>query len=321
MQQYLQIPKNIKARVYQLVKKITHNSKNNYNKINKIKQYLSNHYAYSLDVSDLPANEEFIDYFLFTEKKGYCSYFATATAIFARISGIPARYVEGFRMRNQRDTSRSDQPLLVTNDMAHAWVEVLLYPKSNDWIIVDSVPKSYFQQLPYYVKTMTKENQKGLKKHEQKKLANINSPNQNSSTSSFQNLLKETCNIIVVFMVIILFLFILLSTYKIWRIKRNKELMLQCQSVIPIYQYSNKRLCVVSISSQPHISDLEAAMTIKDPDLRRQMIRLARVFYEEFFGGNVTNDFDKLEHYRFLENYIRERQSFSQYYFHLLKNE
>ncbi|WP_294359061.1 transglutaminase-like domain-containing protein [uncultured Clostridium sp.] len=32
--------------------------------------------------------------FLFQEKKGYCTYFATATTIMCRAVGVPARYKE-----------------------------------------------------------------------------------------------------------------------------------------------------------------------------------------------------------------------------------
>lgn len=93
---YLQLPENIPKRVYDLTKDITKDAPTLGEKVFKIYEYLNKNYEYSLDVGNIPAGEDFVDHFLFNEKKGYCTYFATSATIMFRIIGIPARYVEGF---------------------------------------------------------------------------------------------------------------------------------------------------------------------------------------------------------------------------------
>ena len=82
---YLQIPNTITDRTKDLLRKITEGSKTSYEKISKIKQYLQTYYPYSMNVSVVPDNRDFIDYFLFSEKKGYCVYFATAATMLCRL--------------------------------------------------------------------------------------------------------------------------------------------------------------------------------------------------------------------------------------------
>ena len=138
---YLQLPSNLSPDIYNLVENITKDCNTNFQKVEKIKEYLSSNYKYSLKVSEVPKNQEFLDYFLNVEKQGYCTYFATATTIFCRIAGIPARYVEGFNMTNEKD---SKGLYVVTNQNAHAWTEVLLLASKDKgiWYTLDSVPNA-----------------------------------------------------------------------------------------------------------------------------------------------------------------------------------
>ena len=62
---------------------------------------------------------DFTYYFLFENKQGYCTSFATAMAVLGRAIGIPTRYVEGFVV-DYRDYD--NRGILVRNSMAHAWV-------------------------------------------------------------------------------------------------------------------------------------------------------------------------------------------------------
>ena len=77
--------------------------------------------------------EGFLDYFLLENKKGYCSYFATAFVLLARAEGIPARYVEGFSIPID-----SDKTVTVYSHMAHAWPEV--YLEGVGWIPFEPTP-------------------------------------------------------------------------------------------------------------------------------------------------------------------------------------
>lgn len=126
---YLSIPDTVPQRVKELAVSITQNEKNDYDKVKAIEQYLSKNYKYSLTPGDAPKNYDFVDYFLFEHKEGYCTYFATAMAILTRSIGIPSRYVEGYLLPYQPINNDLYE---VTNKQAHAWVEV--YFEGIGWL-------------------------------------------------------------------------------------------------------------------------------------------------------------------------------------------
>lgn len=130
----LKLPE-IPSRVYDLTKDITGKYDSPYMKASAIEDYLKRNYPYSKDTSILPEGRDFVDYFLFDEKKGSCSYYATALTVMARITGIPARYVEGFVVPYSQS---SDGYTEVFNSDAHAWVE--LYLDGVGWVTFDPTP-------------------------------------------------------------------------------------------------------------------------------------------------------------------------------------
>jgi hypothetical protein len=77
-------------------------------------------YRYSLRAG-IAADGDQLGHFLFTSKKGYCSYFAFSFALLLRSLGIPARIGAGFFLDPSTDTF-GYYP--VRSDMAHSWVEV-----------------------------------------------------------------------------------------------------------------------------------------------------------------------------------------------------
>lgn len=68
-----------------------------------------------------------IDQFLFESRIGFCSHYASATAVILRAAGIPARVVGGYQ---GGEWQQSQQYLLVRQREAHAWVEYLV---ENSW--------------------------------------------------------------------------------------------------------------------------------------------------------------------------------------------
>ena len=75
-------------------------AESDYEKLERIESILRK-YSYTAKPGQLPktvgSSADFLDYVLFEQKEGYCSHFATAFILMARASGIPARYVQGFR--------------------------------------------------------------------------------------------------------------------------------------------------------------------------------------------------------------------------------
>lgn len=126
---YLQMPSTIPSRVKQLARDITAGKRSNYDKIKAIESYLSQNYSYTLSPAPTPKDKDFVDYFLFELKEGYCTYYASAMVILARCIGIPARYVEGYMLPSKPE---SENTYYITNEQAHAWVEV--YFEGFGWL-------------------------------------------------------------------------------------------------------------------------------------------------------------------------------------------
>ncbi len=134
-EKYLQLPESLPSRVEDLAISLTTQIDNNYEKVKAIEYYLSNNFNYTLTPTSTPEENDFVDYFLFEGKEGYCVYYATAMTVMVRTLGIPARYVEGYKMPSESYITPDGFPTniyLVTNENAHAWVEV--YLEGFGWI-------------------------------------------------------------------------------------------------------------------------------------------------------------------------------------------
>lgn len=130
--EYTALPDSIDSRVYALAMQLTQNDSNPAAKAYAIQNYLAENYSYELNVGYPDPDQDFVTYFLFEEKQGYCSYFASAMAVLCRISGLPARYVEGY--------SAPAGETVLTGENAHAWVEV--YLKGVGWTAFDPTARA-----------------------------------------------------------------------------------------------------------------------------------------------------------------------------------
>lgn len=105
-------------------------------KIEMVKNYISNSKTYSLKTSKMPSGKDFATWFLNESDTGYCVHFATAGTLMLRTLGIPARYVTGYYA-----TAYANQTVTVTTDNAHAWVEY--YSDTAGWIPLECTPSSF----------------------------------------------------------------------------------------------------------------------------------------------------------------------------------
>lgn len=306
---YMQVPDNITDRTKELVKKITEGCTTNDEKVFKIQQYLSKTYPYSMNVSSVPDSEEFIDYFLFTEKKGYCTYFATTTTIFCRLAGIPARYVEGFHMAEDKDDQGR---YLVTNDKAHAWTEVLVSPENNLWAIVDCVPNAYNE---------LKKSNRSMNNNSKPVNPNINGSSKNNSgkNADIKNKKSNNGNYFTangfLILKLILILFIMCVIIRILLIEKKRRKLIKSKNFINLYKHSLKRLKQVKIVKNKEDTELEFALNIVNPELRLKLKELVPIVYEEYYGNKLMahDKFDKKVFCKFIEKYIRERQNLVAY--------
>lgn len=134
---YLQLPEQLPQRVRDLAASLTASADNNYDKAKAIEKYLALNYSYNLDVPPVPRDRDFVDFFLFDQTEGYCTYFASAMAILARCAGLPARYVEGY-MLPPDPVETGGNMFIVTNMQAHAWVEI--YFEGYGWLPFEPTP-------------------------------------------------------------------------------------------------------------------------------------------------------------------------------------
>lgn len=139
---YTALPAGIDDGVYQVVEMLTEGAVTDAEKAQAILESLNANCAYRLEVDYPPQDRDFVSYFLLESREGYCSYFASAMAVLCRIEGIPARYVEGYRVYAEPDGVTN-----VTGEDAHAWTEV--YIKGIGWVAYDPTPGHETTEEPH----------------------------------------------------------------------------------------------------------------------------------------------------------------------------
>lgn len=146
---YTKIPEGVPERVLNMAIGLTERSGESlYEKVKLLEDFLRSNYTYTLTPQRPPEDRDFVDYFLFDGKEGYCTYFATAMCIMTRALGIPARYVEGFVMPEKPDENGFYH---VTNQNAHAWVEV--YFEGIGWVTFE--PTAPYAEAMNYTVSLT----------------------------------------------------------------------------------------------------------------------------------------------------------------------
>jgi hypothetical protein len=129
---YLNLPPSIPARVRDLALRISGGKNNPYDKAQALVDYFQGNAEFTYDLKPLPVppGHDFVDYFLFDSKKGYCTYYSTAMAIMARSIGIPSRWVIGYSSGEYNE--RTPDIYRVSEMNKHAWVE--LYFAGIGWV-------------------------------------------------------------------------------------------------------------------------------------------------------------------------------------------
>ena len=129
--------------------------------VDKVKSFFESNYPYTLKPGRTPEDEDFVNYFLTYNKKGYCAHFASSAVLIFREMGIPARYIEGYAFSmesvfasdeaeglNASDfyegySAIGEAPVMsveVSDAQAHAWVEI--YIDGFGWTNVEVTPGS-----------------------------------------------------------------------------------------------------------------------------------------------------------------------------------
>ncbi|MBX0327899.1 transglutaminase-like domain-containing protein [Oscillochloris sp. ZM17-4] len=138
-ERYLQLPDSITARTRERAAQIIANAgaRTPYDEAVAIQDYLRT-FRYNESIPAPPPGAEPVDWFLFTQREGYCDYYASSMVMMLRSLGVPARWVQGYA-GGVFDVERAIYE--VREDVAHSWPEV--YFPGFGWERFEPTPASY----------------------------------------------------------------------------------------------------------------------------------------------------------------------------------
>lgn len=115
--------------------------------VSRVRTMLSTVASYTESPIDVPQGTSFARWFFSNAREGNSAYFATVATMAFREQGIPARYVEGYRVgTDERDTARdNDGDVLLGANQAHAWCEI--YIRGIGWTPIEVTPGFYNQAI------------------------------------------------------------------------------------------------------------------------------------------------------------------------------
>jgi transglutaminase-like putative cysteine protease len=136
LENYLQLPPDFPESVRELSANITANATTPYEKVLKIKAYLSG-IPYSTDIKAPPEGTDGVEYFLFTQKAGFCVHFASAMAVMLRSVGVPTRLAIGY-LPGEPGSEKGEY--ILRDKFYHAWPQV--YFPGYGWVDIEATPSS-----------------------------------------------------------------------------------------------------------------------------------------------------------------------------------
>ncbi len=97
----LEVPDNVKETLDDTLTQISVEDKDDINEYRiacarAVYSYFFNNFRYTMSPGSTPSKRDFVEYFLSTQKRGFCAHFASATTLLLREMGVPARYCEGY---------------------------------------------------------------------------------------------------------------------------------------------------------------------------------------------------------------------------------
>jgi len=128
---FLQLPGEVSPRLRQLARDITAGATGRREILARFEDWFRQR-RLSYASSGLPPTATPVETFLFDTRRGYCEYFAASFGLLLRLSGVPARLVGGYLGGEYNQVGGF---YLVTEEMAHVWVEAL--DENQRWVRID----------------------------------------------------------------------------------------------------------------------------------------------------------------------------------------
>src|SRR6266571_1082841 len=136
-QSYVQTPEDLSKNpiIKNTLQKWVQGSTDVYSQVKALESHLSDktQFTYSVTNPPVPSNVDAVAWLLQTHQ-GYCTYYATAMVVMARMLGIPTRIVNGFT----QGRLQGNNTWVVDGTDAHSWVQV--YFPDYGWINFDPTP-------------------------------------------------------------------------------------------------------------------------------------------------------------------------------------
>lgn len=315
---YLQVPECISPRTHAMVMRIIKDRTTPEEKVEGIMSYLSQNYPYSLNVSSVPPDTDFVDYFLFSERKGYCTYFASAATIMLRIAGIPARYAEGFNMDDEKDSSGT---YIVRNHRAHAWTEVLASPELDLWSIVDCVPHGtdaadIAGNSGYKDKFDDDRYKSGDRRFSDPTAGRFD----DLELRYYGSLLRVLFYPLVLLPVLLLLFTAIYTAYRIIKFRRTLKSVLKAEGTVPLYKHLAARLASMGEGFPVECCELEYARSLNDSELSQLLVPVVEACYSECYGGSESLvTIDKKSCNRSFEKHMRRKRGFFRYWYCIIR--
>jgi len=294
---YLQLPSDFPENIRELSENITANTTTSYEKVLKIKAYLSK-IPYKTEIKAPPEGTDGVEYFLFTQKAGFCVHFASAMAVMLRSVGVPTRLAIGYL---PGDPGNKKGEYILRDKYYHAWTQV--YFPGYGWIDIEATPsssESSGSQVNLAGPVVSSETIAQLPQWDvwlQAFFGLIPAPDTGTAVTvapsfhlpgpwAFAAKLGQALLIIIAIVIIALFLmvmwlFVRSSFYQwVWRVNRSD-----------LASETYKKLCqlgaMIKIGPKPQQTPLEYSAVLAEefPERAGEIQEITRAYLERQFGG------------------------------------
>jgi transglutaminase-like putative cysteine protease len=124
---------NIASKVRDLAYRATEGAQSDFAKALAIKSAIEQRVRYNIKAPQTPQGKDPVEYFLFESNEGYCDLFASAMVLMARSAGLPARYVTGYIINDNKRDAEGFYTIRMRD--YHAWCEI--YFEGVGWVPFD----------------------------------------------------------------------------------------------------------------------------------------------------------------------------------------
>ena len=272
-QNYLEIPEEIKKTIKQLSCHVNKENSILYN-IEEIQKFLKNNYQYTYRPGLTGQDKDPVNEFLTERKRGFCTQFASAAVFLFREAGIPARYVEGYKIRADQWRLGKAQ---VTDYEAHAWTEI--YIEHIGWIPVEVTGRDTGESVYKHVE-------------QEEKQRNAIVPNKKQFVTNVKKMFQM---IPIVIILAVIFAFIkLLQRKRKWNQMTNKEKVLFYEKQLEKYAENGAKS---RNNSNSMTSEIIEKARYSNKDITRHELNLVKRHLDllKRKNGNVTKILTKLK--------------------------